>query len=136
MEYLAPDMSWGYYSELIDYEIQPGAVTVFFTASDFIYGLFMPEDMQFRCVIARYQHRINIYGSNVCLLSMLASDVMSMRSMASSLCREEVFIVMIQKGRSRIRDLPFNFDSCYFSNAFFGCLAKRAETRTMVSMTV
>lgn len=47
---------WCFYTETIDYEIGIGSVTVFYTASDFDYELdesFIPDDMQFRCVIIR-----------------------------------------------------------------------------------
>ena len=53
-EYQISGDNWGFYTELVDYEISIGSVTIFYTASDFDYELdesFIPDDMQFRCVI-------------------------------------------------------------------------------------
>lgn len=47
-------LSWGFYSETIDFEYTKGQITLFYTASDFDYELdesFMPEDMHFHVVI-------------------------------------------------------------------------------------
>lgn len=55
-EYQISGDNWGFYTELVDYEISIGSVTIFYTASDFDYELdesFIPDDMQFRCVIIR-----------------------------------------------------------------------------------
>ena len=45
---------WIFYTETVDYEFGIGTITVYYTASDFDYELdntFVPEAMQFRCVI-------------------------------------------------------------------------------------
>lgn len=45
---------WYFYTEEVDYEIGIGGVTICYTASDFDYELdesFIPEAMQFRCVV-------------------------------------------------------------------------------------
>ncbi len=55
-EYQISGDNWGFYTEVIDYEISIGSVTIFYTASDFDYELdeaFIPDAMQFRCVIIR-----------------------------------------------------------------------------------
>ena len=55
-EYQISGDDWGFYTEVIDYEISIGSVTIFYTASDFDYELneeFIPDDMEFRCVILR-----------------------------------------------------------------------------------
>lgn len=55
-EYQISGDNWGFYTEVIDYEIGIGSVTIFYTASDFDYELdvdFIPDPMHFRCVIIR-----------------------------------------------------------------------------------
>lgn len=55
-EYQISGDNWGFYTEVIDYEIAIGSVTIFYSASDFDYELneeFIPDPMQFRCVIIR-----------------------------------------------------------------------------------
>ena len=45
---------WNFFTEEVDYEIGIGTITIFYTVSDFDYELdesFIPEDMQFRCVV-------------------------------------------------------------------------------------
>jgi len=47
---------WGFYTELVDYEIRIGQITICYTASDFDYEIdesFVPDAMQFRCVLMR-----------------------------------------------------------------------------------
>lgn len=47
-------LSWCFYTEVVDYEYFIGSMTIAYTASDFDYELdksFVPEAMQFRCVI-------------------------------------------------------------------------------------
>lgn len=53
-EYMFGEGEWGFYTETVDYEIGIGKITIFYTASDFDYEIdetFIPEAMQFRCVI-------------------------------------------------------------------------------------
>ncbi|MBQ0034212.1 MAG: hypothetical protein KBS77_02855 [Bacteroidales bacterium] len=55
-EYLADAATntWGFYTETVDYEFAVGAVTIFYTASDFDYELdtqFQPESMHFRLIM-------------------------------------------------------------------------------------
>lgn len=45
---------WAFYTETVDYEFGIGTLTIFYTASDFDYEIdesFIPETMQFRCVV-------------------------------------------------------------------------------------
>lgn len=45
---------WVFYTEAVDYEFSEGKITIFYTVSDFNYELdetFVPESMDFRCVI-------------------------------------------------------------------------------------
>ena len=50
------DGSRYFYTEVIDYEIQIGAVIVYYTVNDFDYEVdqsFVPDALQFRCVLIR-----------------------------------------------------------------------------------
>lgn len=50
------DGSRYFYTEVIDYEIQVGALIVYYTVNDFDYEIdqsFVPDAMQFRCVLIR-----------------------------------------------------------------------------------
>lgn len=44
-----------FYTETVDYEFGVGSLSIFYTASDFLYEFdpasFVPDDMQFRCVV-------------------------------------------------------------------------------------
>lgn len=45
---------WFFYTEVVDYDITIGGITIYYTVSDFDYELdetFIPEAMQFRCLI-------------------------------------------------------------------------------------
>lgn len=45
---------WVFYTETVDYQFNVGSLTIYYTASDFDYEIdetFVPEAMQFRCVI-------------------------------------------------------------------------------------
>lgn len=45
---------WVFYTETVDYEFSPGIMSIFYTVNDFNYEIdtsFIPESMQFRCVI-------------------------------------------------------------------------------------
>lgn len=47
------DGEWIFFTETIDYQFEPGQVTIFYTTSDFNYELvsFNPGPMAFRCVV-------------------------------------------------------------------------------------
>ncbi len=48
------NISWYFYEEDLDYEIQPGVLRIYYTRNDFDYELdetFVPEPMDFRCVV-------------------------------------------------------------------------------------
>ena len=52
-EYIGDDY-WVFYTETVDYEFGVGTMTIYYTVSDFNYEIdesFVPEAMQFRCVI-------------------------------------------------------------------------------------
>lgn len=53
-EYIYGDNQKGFYTETVDYEFGVGNMSIYYTASDFDYEddhSFVPEAMQFRCVI-------------------------------------------------------------------------------------
>lgn len=46
--------NWAFYTETVDYEYTIGSLNIYYTASDFDYEIdetFVPETMQFRCVV-------------------------------------------------------------------------------------
>lgn len=53
-EYHVGGDNWAFYTETVDYEFGIGNMTIYYTASDFDYEIdqtFVPDAMQFRCVI-------------------------------------------------------------------------------------